>query len=136
YQCFSNRSPYPVIHNNTEYPTAEHLFQAFKLRDNPPDIAEGFRAVSKLPTEAFKCSVRRISYKHPDWDRVITAKMELAMWHKFSQNTKLKRKLLATGDAELVNDTQHDFWGVGRDQRGRNEGGKALERVRDSLRNL
>jgi predicted NAD-dependent protein-ADP-ribosyltransferase YbiA (DUF1768 family) len=28
--------------------------------------------------------------------------MEITLWHKFSQNTQLKRLLLGTGDAELV----------------------------------
>lgn len=28
--------------------------------------------------------------------------MDLALWHKFTQNTHLKDELLSTGDAELV----------------------------------
>ena len=28
--------------------------------------------------------------------------MDLVLWHKFTQNEHLKRELLSTGDAELV----------------------------------
>jgi predicted NAD-dependent protein-ADP-ribosyltransferase YbiA (DUF1768 family) len=78
--------------------------------------------------------------------------MDVALLHKFTQHQDLKAELLATGDAELVEvgvkhlfpaqvltrelqDSDKDaFWGVGADHRGRNELGKALERLRDRLR--
>lgn len=77
--------------------------------------------------------------------------MDEALWHKFTQHSDLKSELLATGDAELVEvqsfyfrilhvliavlqDSDKDaFWGVGPDGRGRNELGKALERLRAKL---
>lgn len=78
--------------------------------------------------------------------------MDVALWHKFTQHQDLKNELLATGDAELVEvgintrswidllicvqDSDKDaFWGVGPDGNGRNELGKALERLRTQLRN-
>lgn len=78
--------------------------------------------------------------------------MDLALWHKFTQHQDLKNELLSTGDAELVEvginmysridlltcdqDSDKDaFWGVGPDGNGRNELGKALERLRIQLRN-
>jgi diaminohydroxyphosphoribosylaminopyrimidine deaminase/5-amino-6-(5-phosphoribosylamino)uracil reductase len=85
--------------------------------------------------------------------------MDLALWHKFTQHESLKRELLATDDAELIEvgifykintflrstadnqsciqDSDKDpFWGVGADRRGRNELGKALERLRTKLRDM
>ncbi|KAJ7659858.1 hypothetical protein B0H17DRAFT_1095972, partial [Mycena rosella] len=59
--------------------------------------------------------------------------MEIALYHKFAQHEKLKQALLHTGDAELIHYTRNSFWGVGKDQKGRNEQGQALERVRSSL---
>jgi len=77
--------------------------------------------------------------------------MDETLWHKFTQHLDLKEELLMTGDAELV-EVLHDlfqtkreltavqdsdkdaFWGVGADRRGRNELGKALERLRARLR--
>lgn len=61
--------------------------------------------------------------------------MDEALWCKFTQHPDLKAELLSTGDAELVEDSDKDaFWGVGADRKGRNELGKALERLRAKLR--
>jgi len=61
--------------------------------------------------------------------------MEMALRLKFTQHLHLKAMLLGTGDAELVEDSPRDyFWGNGADKTGRNELGKALERLREELR--
>lgn len=61
--------------------------------------------------------------------------MDDTLWLKFNQHPDLRAELLATDDAELVEDSQKDsFWGVGADGRGHNELGKALERLRTRLR--
>ncbi|KAJ7833070.1 hypothetical protein B0H13DRAFT_1653955, partial [Mycena leptocephala] len=129
---FRTYSPHLVTYNGKEYPTSEHLYQAFKFMDNRPDIAEGVRTISKSPKKAFRHSMAHTAQQHPDWERMKVSKMEIALWYKFSQNVELRRQLLGTGDAELVN----DFWGVGKDEKGRNEFGKALERVRSGLSKL
>lgn len=85
--------------------------------------------------------------------------MDMVLWLKFTQNEHLKRELLSTGDAELVEvsdqfpitpltrrkeltlggrhqDSDKDaFWGVGPDGKGENQLGKALQRLRTKLRN-
>ncbi|KAJ6495947.1 hypothetical protein DFH09DRAFT_1448198 [Mycena vulgaris] len=136
YHGFSNSSAYPVKYNGKEYPTSEHLYQASKYMENRPDIAEQIRTVSKSPARAHNYSKANMAHQHPDWDRMSILKMEIAYYHKFTQNVEFRQKLLGTGDAELVNYTQNDFWGVGKDLKGRNECGKALERVRSSLREV
>jgi len=77
--------------------------------------------------------------------------MDETLGYKFTQHADLKAELLSTGDAELIEvcgptkriclvlmvsqDSDKDaFWGVGSDRRGRNELGKALERLRTRLR--
>ncbi|KXN80794.1 Swarming motility protein YbiA [Leucoagaricus sp. SymC.cos] len=61
--------------------------------------------------------------------------MDEAIYHKFTQHDDLRAELLATGDAELMEDSDKDsFWGIGADRRGSNELGKALERLRSKLR--
>jgi len=70
-----------------------------------------------------------------DWYLVRIHKMAETLWHKFTQHRRLREQLLATGDAELVEDSDKDtFWGIGDDGKGRNELGKALERLRALLR--
>ncbi|KAJ6537639.1 DUF1768-domain-containing protein, partial [Mycena capillaripes] len=136
YFGLSTWSPHPVTYNGKVYPTSEHLFQAFKFMDHRPDISESIRTASKSPEMAWKQGKAYKAQRHPDWDRTEVLKMEITLWHKFSQNGELKKLLLGTGDAELVHFTTGDLWGVGKDNKGRNEYGKALERVRSGLREV
>jgi len=64
-------------------------------------------------------------------------KMEETLELKFGQHLDLQEELLATGDAELIeNSDKDDFWGVGANKQGRNELGRALERLRARLREM
>jgi ribA/ribD-fused uncharacterized protein len=54
---------------------------------------------------------------------------------KFTQHENLKKLLLDTGDAELQEDSQDDFfWGIGADGSGKNVLGKILMRIRDEIK--
>jgi ribA/ribD-fused uncharacterized protein len=54
---------------------------------------------------------------------------------KFTQHPDLAAQLLATGDAELVEDSPFEpFWGVGPDGQGLNWAGRVIMEVRASLR--
>jgi predicted NAD-dependent protein-ADP-ribosyltransferase YbiA (DUF1768 family) len=61
--------------------------------------------------------------------------MLIANRAKFTQNPVLREKLIATGDAELIEHTKRDnVWGDGGDGSGKNELGKILMQVRDELK--
>ncbi|TFK36682.1 hypothetical protein BDQ12DRAFT_237196 [Crucibulum laeve] len=132
---FTNFSAHPVIYKGRKYPTSEHLFQSFKFQEHRPNLAEHIRTCSERPSVAFSEARRFQPEVRRDWKQVNIQKMDETLWHKFTQHVDLKAELLATGDAELVEDSDKDaFWGVGADGRGRNELGKALERLRAKLR--
>jgi len=114
------------------YSTSEHLYQSFKFQD--PILVERIRECPG-PMDAYKESRILESKVRSDWNQVKIKMMDVAIWHKFTQHPDLRAELLATGNAELVEDSDQDsFWGVGGDRRGRNEMGKALERLREKLR--
>jgi diaminohydroxyphosphoribosylaminopyrimidine deaminase/5-amino-6-(5-phosphoribosylamino)uracil reductase len=91
YYGFTNFSPHPVQYNGKEYPTSEHLFQAFKVcqlffftkeylrrnqfLDNRPDIAEKIRTISNSPRDAFNEARAHKADQHPDW---LKMKMNIA----------------------------------------------------------
>ncbi len=53
---------------------------------------------------------------------------------KFTQHPDLRARLLATGNAELVEHTKNDaYWGDGGDGTGENMLGKILMKVREEL---
>lgn len=132
---FTNFSAHSVVYKGKRYPTSEHLFQSFKFQKHRPNLAEHIRTCSERPSVAFSEARRFQPEVRTDWKQVNIEKMDEALWCKFTQHSDLKAELLSTGDAELVEDSDKDaFWGVGADRRGRNELGKALERLRAKLR--
>ncbi|KIJ98117.1 hypothetical protein K443DRAFT_104412 [Laccaria amethystina LaAM-08-1] len=132
---FTNFSAHSVVYKGKRYPTSEHLFQSFKFQKHRPNLAEHIRTCSERPSVAFSEARRFQPEVRIDWKQVNIEKMDEALWYKFTQHPDLKAELLSTGDAELVEDSDKDaFWGVGADRRGRNELGKALERLRAKLR--
>ncbi|KAL4062338.1 hypothetical protein J3A83DRAFT_4110194 [Scleroderma citrinum] len=134
---FTNFSADPVEYQGKIYPTSEHLFQSLKFLPHRPELAEHMRTCSKRPRAVFDEAHRFSPEVRPDWLKVRIEMMDLALWHKFTQNTHLKDELLSTGDAELVEDSAKDaFWGVGPDGKGENQLGKALQKLRTKLRDM
>jgi ribA/ribD-fused uncharacterized protein len=132
---FTNFSPHPVMYRGKKYPTSEHLFQSFKFQGHRPDIAEYIRTCGPRPSVAFSEARRYQASVRPDWKSINVEKMDETIYHKFTQHPELMQELLDTGNAELIEDSDKDsFWGIGADGRGRNELGKALERLRAQFR--
>ena len=68
----------------------------------------------------------------PDWLEVRVAVMLAAVRVKFGSNPELRAMLLATSDAEIIEDSPHDlFWGIGRDGQGENRMGNSCRCVRN-----
>ncbi|KAJ3557060.1 hypothetical protein NM688_g1677 [Phlebia brevispora] len=131
---FANFSPHPVIHEELEYPTAEHLFQAHKFLPKRPELAERIR---NLPSAraALQEATRLTRLRRTDWFDVNLDIMDTILEAKFTQHPSLRVLLLSTGDREIVEASPVDsFWGTGEDGQGRNELGKALTRLREKFR--
>lgn len=131
---FTNFSRHNVNYRGGNYSTSEHLFQSLKFLPHRPDIAERIRACRR-PSEALSEARRHKEYQRVDWFHVNIQTMDEVLLLKFTQHPSLKLELLSTGDLELIEDSPVDpFWGIGKDGQGRNELGKALERLRDKFR--
>jgi len=58
-----------------------------------------------------------------------------AVYYKFKQNPDIKKKLLETGNEEIVEETvKENYWGCGPNHDGENNYGKILCKVREQLR--
>jgi ribA/ribD-fused uncharacterized protein len=114
-----------VVYEGILYPSIENAFQAAKTLS----VEERRQFVSRLPGQAKRLG-RKIKLR-PDWEEIKIQVMTDLVRYKFNVHADLKQKLLATGDAELVEgNTWHDtFWGVC-DGVGRNELGKILMQAR------
>src|SRR5215510_2687966 len=132
YGCFSNFSPHPVKMKGKVWPTSEHYFQAQKFVGTAHE--EEIRLI-KSPMIAARMGRDRKRPLRPDWESVKDEIMLEAVRAKFTQNEDLRRILLATGDAEIIERASNDsYWGDGGDGSGRNMLGKTLMLVREELR--
>lgn len=128
----SNFSPSPIRLKDRVWPTVEHYFQAQKFAGTPHE--EEIR-LEKSPMIAARMGRARSRPLRPDWDLVKDDVMLTALRAKFTQVLSLRRALLQTGDAPLVEHTANDrYWADGGDGQGRNRLGELLMQVRTELR--
>ncbi len=131
YGCFSNFAAYPINLNGKLWPTTEHYFQAQKFFDT--DYQEKIR-LEKSPTIAARLGRSRGVKLRPDWETVKESIMEEAVLAKFTQYLELKKILLETGNAILIEHTENDsYWGDGGNGNGKNRLGQVLMIVREKL---
>lgn len=130
YRFLSNFWHAQVVLYDVPYPTVEHAFQAAKSTD--PEFQKRIR---EAPTPGEAKKLGRQAPIRPDWESVKIDFMRFLVWNKFSTNEDLKAKLLATGEAELVegNNWGDVFWGVCKGQ-GQNWLGRLLMETRERLK--
>ncbi|VDC01847.1 unnamed protein product [Peniophora sp. CBMAI 1063] len=136
YFNLTNESKHPIAYKGCIYPTAQHAFQALKFLPKYPDLAEHIRRCSSTD-QARRETKRYRNHIRADWfsthrgKLVHIAKMEEILSLKFQQHPDLCEELASTSGSELIYDNPSDaFWGVGPDNKGRNEFGRALMRLR------
>jgi len=136
FRFLSHFWPSPIQLDDQNWPTVEHYYQAQKSLDG-----RYRRAVFEAPTpeKAKRLSVSWFegfgTEPRPDWAAIKVDVMRRADEAKFRQNADLAALLLATGSAELIEDSPWDaFWGTGQDGAGLNWAGRVLMEVRDKLR--
>lgn len=129
YYFLSNFYDFPVKYKGIEYLNNEAAFQAQKVLD---DRQKEYFSHLK-PSEA-KRKGRRVKLRS-DWEEIKDDIMYGIVLAKFTQDAKLMRMLLETGDEYLEegNTWNDTYWGVCRG-RGKNKLGKILMRVRNKIR--
>ncbi len=133
YGCFSNFSAHRIFLKDKIWKTSEHYFQAQKFAGTEHE-EELRRAAS--PMQVAKMGRSRQRPLRKDWEAVKDDIMREALRAKFTQNKELKKILLDTGDARLVEHTANDnYWGDGGDGSGKNMLGRLLMELREELKN-
>lgn len=130
----SNFYPSPIIIENRSYPTTEHYYQSRKF--NKPETFHIMEEIihSPTPDEAFRLSRVYEDKVREDWNIHRKRDMFRAVIFKFKQHLDLQKKLTATGDAILIEDSPKDaFWGCGADKKGLNLMGHILMNIRQML---
>jgi ribA/ribD-fused uncharacterized protein len=137
----------PITIDEETWATVEHFYQAQKSFDpayrdairsaRTAGLAKRLAAPPDAPRRVSRDSWfrRHGALPRPDWHTVKLDIMRRADLAKFTQHPDLAQLLLATGAAELVEDSPFEpFWGVGQDGLGLNWAGRVLMEVRAALR--
>ena len=128
YRWLSNFWMAPIEIQGWRFPSSEHAYQAAKSLDQ-----NDWLAISLLTSGQAKRFGRTIKIR-ADWEEIKVDAMRSILTAKFLQNPDLRARLIATGDAELIegNHWGDTFWGVCKGQ-GKNILGKLLMELRQSL---
>jgi ribA/ribD-fused uncharacterized protein len=116
------------------FATSEHAYHWHKFQPTDSDLAD---AILFAPSahDAFKLAERNKVNRWDRWDEFKVEIMRDILRAKVTQHEYVRRKLLATGDRELVeNSWRDDFWGWGPTQDGANMLGKLWMEIRAEIR--
>ncbi len=133
FYVLSNFSAFRLQWNGMTFDTLEAAYHWAKF---PDDFGLQTR-IRTAPSahEAFKIAGEFKDRRRSDWDAIKTSIMRNLLRLKVEQHEYVRRKLLATGDRELVeNSWRDDFWGWGPNRDGQNMLGKLWMEVRAELR--
>lgn len=131
----SNFYPSAISDGYTTFPTVEHYFQACKC-----EYMDDYDAIAAAPTPGQAKRLGRQAVLRDDWEQNKLNVMETALRKKFAI-PELREKLLATGDAYLVegNFWHDNTWGdcgceKCKHTHGQNNLGKLLMKIRTDIR--
>lgn len=143
FYVLSNFSAFNLVFCGLTFPTSEHAYHWIKFQSADEDENARFQrkslseniAYAPSAHAAFKLAERWKSMRRPDWDDVKLDVMRQILRAKADQHEYVRRKLLATGDRELIEDSwRDDFWGWGPNRDGQNWLGRLWMEIRDDLR--
>ena len=123
----------PIKYQGLFYQNDEAAFQSAKVIGTKQENLR--KTFTSLNANDAKRKGRHVLLRS-DWEKVKDQVMYDIVFDKFTRNKDLKAKLLATGNAELIEgNTWHDtYWGYDfSKKRGQNKLGKILMQVRQKI---
>jgi len=134
YNFLSNFYYSVVEYEGMKYSTVEHAYQAAKTKDQTIR-----KRIQEAVTPAGAKSIGRTIKARGDWYEINLIILESLIRQKFINYPTLGRKLLDTGDAEIIegNTWNDQFFGMTRNKTGQwvgeNHLGKILMKIRQEL---
>ena len=113
----------PFEYEGQTVATGEHAFQAAKCKPGDEAIRERVLTVRRADGTPSPTLAKKMGKKvplRPDWDEARIGVMREVLAAKFAAGSPLADRLLATGEAELIegNTWRDTFWGRTRDKDG------------------
>ena len=144
---FSNFHPAKFTSDNIRYSCNEQFIQASKAKLFDDDVASSRIMKTDSPYVMKQLGSRIKNFNRATWAREAPAIARKGLMAKFSQNSQMHDKLLATGERNIAEATREKLWGNGvslqsdgcldvQQWAGRGVMGDALIYVRDALKNV
>ncbi len=129
YRWLSNFWVSPMIVDGKEYGSNEHYYQACKSATEADH-----EQIRLAATPGLTKKMGKVIDLRPDWEEVKEAVMLTGLRAKFAVGSDLAAKLMATGNAKLIegNNWSDTYWGVCQGT-GKNRLGILLMQVRQEL---
>lgn len=135
FYVLSNFSSFNLKWKNQIFYTSEVAYHWEKFAGKPEIQAEIKNAASSH--DAFKIARQYDSQKRIDWNYFKIPIMREILWEKLAQHPYVLKKLMETGDRELIeNSYRDDFWGWGPDKTGGNNLGKLWMDIRRQIETI
>ncbi len=132
YYIFSNFSSFMLERKGVVWMTSEHAYHAERFTDETMKQAI---ASMRSAHDAFTYAQVNKPLQRPDWNEIKLGVMKEILRAKVAQHPYVLKKLLESGDRELVEDSwRDDFWGWGPNKDGQNHLGKLWMEVREEVR--
>ena len=133
FYVLSNFSAFSLRWKGVRFDTSEAAYHFEKFAGTSAEI-QWLVMVAPSAHEAFNIAEFNKAHRRQDWDAVKVPIMLDILRAKAEQHEYVRRKLLATGDRELVEDSwRDDFWGWGPNRDGQNMLGRLWMEVRAEL---
>lgn len=114
------------------WPTLEHAYQS--ERSDEPGFKEKIKN-TRSAHDAFKLAMANKDKYKENWDNIKLDVMKDILRAKVAQHSYVKKKLLESGNKELIeNSWRDDYWGWGENKDGENNLGKLWMEVREEIR--
>lgn len=141
FYVLSNFSAFSIKWQERLFPTSEHAYHWEKFAPGTKEkhglYVRDHILMAESAHAAFKIAEVNKPLRRPDWDEVKVGVMREILRAKAAQHEYVRRKLLQTGDRELVEDSwRDDFWGWGPNRNGKNMLGLLWMEVRAELRGI
>lgn len=136
FYVLSNFSSFNLKWKGNTFPTSEHAYHWEKFIGvvGAEELVERL-LVAPSAHEAFTLANANTHLRRPHWNFMKVDVMRDILRAKVNQHEYVRRKLLATGTRELVeNSWRDDYWGWGPNQDGENMLGKLWMEIRSELR--
>ena len=132
FYVFSNYSSFMLEWKGKLYPTSEHAYHSEKFEDD--ELKEQLRATRSAHDSQVFANANK-DKRVERWDDKKFGIMKEILKAKVAQHPYVMKKLIESGDKELIEDSwRDDVWGWGPNKDGQNMFGKIWMEVRAELK--